>query len=286
MNRCAALYKSVVRLFPIKRLLPLLSLWCIGSYGIGQVTTIFPDKFQHHPNENAVIQFYTEEGKNSRPQETSRNSLQQLLHYTPGGKIIDVASNFPDTPVSSIHLTGLGEGTHMIIFHSKNTFKEIDAEIFNAFLKANNCTEALNYRKLHHEDSANARESFQASIKTIFQAGFIKNTGSTQPTTLPIDIFPNKNLYACNQDSVISKLVFTIYFKGKPLTNATVKISHEDKNGVQSPITLQTDKKGRIKTSIRCTGRWKLDTVQMQRLPAENSANWQCYFGSLTWGYN
>ncbi|CAN5613991.1 hypothetical protein BH10BAC3_BH10BAC3_34790 [soil metagenome] len=253
-----------------------------------QVTLLWPSKgkFQYYPNENASVRFYITENNNPGDLTIKKNNVQQLLHYTPNGRVVDIAAALTDTSVSSINLASLDEGTHMLIFHSKNTFQEIEAPVFNTFLQENICTDAINYRTLNKEDSMSGKENFQSSIKTIFQAGHSKSRICIQQTTLPLDIVPGKNVYDCKEGSTISKIFFTVYFKGKPLKNATVKIGHKLRDEELTSIVLKTDKKGRIKTGIKCNGLWRITVVQLQHLQAGSKAGWQCYSGSLTWGYN
>ncbi len=252
-----------------------------------QVTMIWPskDKFQYYPKDSAEIKIAVGENSYSGYRHIDQNSIQQLVHYTPGGRVVDIASPIADDVQTKIRLSDLEEGTHMVIFHSTNSYEETEAPVFNDFLKNNNCLEAIRYRKSHHEDSIKGKQNFQSSIKTIFQAGNTKSLACTQPTTLPLDIFPNKNVYDCKEDSTISKMTFTVYFKGKPLKNAAVKIGHQTREKKPSFITLQTDKKGRVKTSIKCNGLWSVSTILINRLNVGSKADWQTYSGSVTWGY-
>lgn len=48
---------------------------------------------------------------------------------------------------------------------------------------------------------------------------------------------------------------------------------------------LSTDSKGELSIDVEPGGRWMISTVKMVRLQNDPKAQWQSYWGSVTWGY-
>ena len=100
-------------------------------------------------------------------------------------------------------------------------------------------------------------------------------------TSLPIDIIPEENPYSLRDGE---KLKVRIFFEKKPLANTLVRVWHRN-NDQTVKRELRTDEKGEIEFPVFVYGRWMVSTVKMLRLHDDPKADWQSYWGSLTWGY-
>jgi uncharacterized GH25 family protein len=74
-----------------------------------------------------------------------------------------------------------------------------------------------------------------------------------------------------------------VLFNKQPLSNQLIKIWHRV-NGQTVKEEMHTNEKGEISFTISTTGKWMVSTVNMIRLQ-NDTAQWQSYWGSCTWGY-
>ena len=176
-----------------------------------------------------------------------KEKIQQLIHYTPSDDLVDISDKLSANKGDSLLLPLPDEGTHMIIFNSNNSF---------------------------------------ISIKTILQVSSTLTDACTKPTTLPLDIIPEKNPYAVQAGSKNAvKVRFRVLFQYKPLAGALVKAWYHVPGKAIQLDTLRTDKKGWI-TADRHPGRYMISCVHMDHTPADKEAEWLSYWGSLSFEYS
>ncbi len=176
----------------------------------------------------------------------------------------------------------LDEGTNLIAFNSTNTFIEIEPAIFNKYLLEDGLTNAIEYRKINNETDSIGRELYQRCAKTLIQVGNIKTKTYSVDSDMPLEIIPETNPYQLKQKDSFQVNVF---FQKQALVNTLVKIWHRE-NNITTTTDLRTNEKGEIKFPVTTSGKWMISLVKMLRLEKDSTAQWQSYWGSLTWGYH
>lgn len=241
-----------------------------------------PDKFIYKRGETINIRL--REGKNFEEKNwtDAKDQLNSLYFYFGGVKDKDLLKAFSDKKGDSIQLALLDEGTALISSNFTNTFIEMQADKFNVYLTENGLTEAIEYRKQNNDTNSAGREYFHRSVKTIFQVGTKTDKTYKQKTDLPIDIIPEDHPYNAANDE---KFKVKVLFKGEPFANEKVKVSHRLNNMI-TQIEYTTDEDGDFKFFFTPVGDWMVSTVKIVRLKNDSKAEWQSYWGSLTWGYN
>jgi uncharacterized GH25 family protein len=239
-----------------------------------------PDKFMYRWNEQVNIKFLVGQ-KFTGSNWTGNRSRINTLHLHFGDITEDISASLSDAKGDSLQLTLTDEGTAMVTFNSQNSFIELKAQEFNDYLVEDGLPEALEYRKQHGETDSTGREYFQRSTKTIFQVGDKLTDLYRKETGLPLDIIPQANPYGLKQKGTLS---FTVLFGGKPLPQAICKVwkHHRGKTTVQE---LTTNAAGQLSLPTEPEGRWMISTVKMARLQDDPKAQWQSYWGTVTWGY-
>ncbi|RYY52751.1 MAG: DUF4198 domain-containing protein [Chitinophagaceae bacterium] len=104
---------------------------------------------------------------------------------------------------------------------------------------------------------------------------------ASQKTGLPLDLVPLQNPYQLGEDDSLSVRVL---FRGEPLKNQFVVVWHRNKF-IFLKVQYRTDANGEIRFPVMTRSRWMVSTVKMVRLGKGAGADWQSYWGSLTWGY-
>jgi len=217
------------------------------------------------------------EGENWTGSKEKINNLQ--FYYA------DVSDNLNDglnnAPGDSLQFSLFEEGTAMVTFNSTNSFIELDAQKFNDYLQEDGLTKAIDYRKEQNEIDSTGREYYQRSVKTIVQVGTKKTEVYKKQTSLPLDIIPLSHPYTIGNNQLM-KVKFL--FNGEPLANKKIKTWHKLLNQV-TDSTFMSDEKGEISFPVETSGEWIVSCVHMIHIPNDAKAQWQSYWGSVTWGY-
>jgi uncharacterized GH25 family protein len=129
-------------------------------------------------------------------------------------------------------------------------------------------------------------------VKTLIQAGPVKPTDKTfaLDTGMPLEIIPVQNPYSLKPGSWAE---FQIVFAHKPLANtlvrywtrpvSTVKEAPEVKPRGLTEEHQRSDARGRVRFQLR-SGQNMISLVQMVPTTDTKEADWQSYWGSLTFG--
>ena len=239
-----------------------------------------PEKFIYTRGEKINIRFYVGENFEGENWKGNNEKIQSLKLYY-GGVSDDLSKNISEQPGDSIEMTMLDEGTNMVAFNSTNSFIEIDAEKFNEYLEEDGLGNAINYRNQNHENDSAGRELYQRCAKTLIQVGNVKDKTFSVPTGMPLDIIPLSNPYSLNNNDSVSVKIF---FRNSPLNNVLVKIWHRENNKTEK-TELVSNENGEIRFPVSVAGNWMISIVKMERLEKDPKAQWQSYWGNLTWGY-
>jgi uncharacterized GH25 family protein len=263
----------------MKKVFLLLLISLVAFSTIAHEFWLQPDKFIYQPGEDIRIRFWVGEDFDGSNWQGNRDKVKRLQVYTNDIKD-DVSDALSDQNGDSLLLGIYDDGTVMIAYHSTNSFIQLDAAKFNDYLKEDGLLNALNERKARQEMDSSGKEYYQRSVKTLVQVGK-EPTNICMPTDLPLDIIPLNNPYAIqNQDSLFVKVLFNKAI----LPNQLVKLWHRQ-NGKTLEQNLTTNENGELAFAFEKTGKWMLSTVKMMRLENDETANWQSFWGSCTWGY-
>ncbi len=238
-----------------------------------------PDKFIYNTGDEINIKLMVGENFEGENWIGDSAKVQQLMIYQ--HDVLDDLSKKISGKGDSMQFNCYEEGNAMVAFNSKNSFLELDAAKFNDYLKEDGMLNAINYRKQHNEMDSASKEYYQRSVKTLIQIGSKSDNVFLKETNLPLDIIPLSNPYLIKKEK---KLYLKIFFNKVLLANALIKVWHNENNKTEEQ-DLMTNEKGEISFEVNPTGRWMVSTVKMEHIDNDEKANWQSYWGSLTWGY-
>lgn len=239
-----------------------------------------PEKFICKRGETINIRFKVGEnfkGDNWLGNSTRINSLRLYLKNSRD----DLSEQLSKETGDSLQIAMFDEGTAMVTFNSNNAFIKMEAPKFNEYLKEDGLNNAIDDRKKNHETNSGGRELYQRSVKTLIQVGTKTNNCFKQATDLPLDIIPQSNPYQLKNNQL---LVAKVLFNKKPLINYDIRIWHRIRDTTLQQH-LKTNQKGEIKFNVNTNGKWMVSSVKMTKLTGNTKADWQSYWGSLTWGY-
>jgi uncharacterized GH25 family protein len=240
-----------------------------------------PVRFILKPGEKVCVKFRVGENFNGENWQGTRASVEELkLFYK---DVDDDLKNLLSDSIAgdSLNLQFFDEGTVMVTYESTNKYIQISADTFQTYLKEDGLKNAFDYRAANGLIDSMGREYYKRSVKTIFQIGATKDSSYNRKTDLPLDIIPLKHPYSLKKGQ---ELPVKILFKDSVLANNMVKVWHKQ-NGKTEMKDLYTDENGRLQVPVSLSGEWMLSVVKMEALSDTSRANWQSYWGSLTWGY-
>lgn len=239
-----------------------------------------PEKFIYNRTETLNIRFLVGENFEGINWKGNNDRISSLRLYY-GGVSDDLSDYISSAEGDSLAITMIDEGTCMIAFNSNNSFIELNAEKFNEYLKEDGLPDILEFRKNNNELDSTGYEYYQRCAKTLIQVGPVMDRTYSVSTQLPVDIIALSNPYNIKEPD---SLTVRIYFQKKPFVNASVNIWHRV-NGFTEKAEYISDEKGDITFAVFPNGKWMVSTVKMERLEDDPKANWQSFWGSLTWGY-
>ena len=98
---------------------------------------------------------------------------------------------------------------------------------------------------------------------------------------MPLEIIPLKNPYTLK---VGDKMTVQILFNGKPLANNLIVTWDKTPTTKTRQQKYKTDKKGFLTFMLDKKGQWMVSLVHMIALENNSEADYQSYWGNLTFG--
>jgi uncharacterized GH25 family protein len=239
---------------------------------------IQPDKYVYNIGDKLSIAFKVGENFLGEPWDLKKNRIEKIeLHNSQKSKNLATSVKTDEKENLSIPLTE--EGTHLLVMESNNAFIELEAEKFNTYLEEDGHDEAIAYREKNNRTSQSAKELYSRHAKLLVQVGAVRDDTFKKRVGLPIEIIPDQNPYSLKVGAPIK---FRIFFQGKPLFGAKVKVWNFYNNRTTTQ-NIYSQQDGWIETRISTPGRWMVSVVKM--VPSKDKqADWQSYWGSLVFG--
>ncbi|GAC1600941.1 MAG: hypothetical protein NVS3B2_03510 [Ramlibacter sp.] len=197
----------------------------------------------------------------------SATGINDLTGLVPAGSMLP-----------ALRLSFATAGSHVLAYESHPSQVVLRPDQFHAYLH----DQGLDAINLQRDAAGTAdtpgRERFRRSAKALLRVGGVSDGASTQKAGLRLEITPLEDPLA---GAAGDTLHFSLLFEGRPQPGALVKAWH--KLGSQTTtIRATTDAAGRFQFTLPFPGVWMIDTVHM--IPATDSpdADWDSFWGSLT----
>ncbi len=185
----------------------------------------------------------------------------------------DTSIQLPDYEVTE-------SGTHVFTLTTNESFIELEPAKFEAYLKEDGLTNALEYRQKNNESQRNGRELYRRCAKTIVQVGSKTDNTATMRSDLILDIKPTQNPYSLTKNQSLS---CQFRYDDQNLKNTLVRCWRRFEGKTEIEFQ-QTDNQGfaTFKLPKKGTGVYMVSTVTMAHLTNNPQADWQSTWGSLT----
>lgn len=241
-----------------------------------------PQRFRLDAGEGFRLHFMVGESFKGEKWENKSKRLESLVHYLPGNLQNDLTKDAVKNDSAYMDFRLNEEGTHMIAMSSKNSFIELDAAKFNAYLEEDGLTEVLEERRKNHTDTMPARELYCRFTKTLLQVNEPLSAAFGQKVGTPLEIIPMINPYALQLGE---RMAVKVLLNGQPAANVLVKVWNKSGGNRATVQDLRTNLKGNLSFPVNAKGEWMVSLVRMIPAVDKSKADWQSYWASLTFGH-
>jgi hypothetical protein len=249
-----------------------------------------PPRFRLAPGATANVHTFIGADFKGEPWTTKASKVLRLVRYgpTPADSTNLTPSNAADTDTFRTEFYFRQPGTHVVLLRSTNSFLELPAEQFTAYLREEGLDYALKLRQENEQTAQPGRETYRRCAKALVQVG---DAGATAPATdsacrrvygLPLELVPEQNPYRVALDK---SLTVRVLRAGKPAFGAAVQVWQRQPGGLPTThYTTRANQNGRILLRLSGPGPYLLAAVDMSRAPAKlrDRADWQSTWASLT----
>jgi uncharacterized GH25 family protein len=242
---------------------------------------LMPSKFKVKINEPIALTFYVGEDFMGEIWGKKRERTLKLTHFSRKNQedLTDLAIK---SDSNDLVLNFDKEGTHMVTMESKNSFIALEAAKFNDYLKDDGIDNIYQLREKNRELDKPSKEFYRRCAKTLIQVGskldktFKKNTG------MPLEIIPLKNPYALKMGD---KMTVQVLYNGAPLSDKMIVTWNKTATTKTRQQKLRTDAKGQMTFLLDQNGQWMVSLVHMVSVENNPEANYQSYWGNLTFEF-
>jgi hypothetical protein len=219
---------------------------------------------------------------------TKATKIQRLVRYGPADSTDFKPVNPAETDTFRTAFYFKQAGTHVVLLRSTNSFTELPAEQFTAYLREEGLDYALKLRQERDETTKPGRETYRRCAKTLIQVGEASTTALATDSAyrhvygLPLELVPEQNPYRLSADKALTVRVLRT---GKPAFGAAVQVWQRQPGGLPTThYTTRANQNGRILLRLSGPGPYLLATVDMSVAPAKlrDRADWQSTWASLT----
>jgi len=247
-------------------------------------------RFRLQPGQTVHVHTFIGADFAGKPWTTRAAKVLRLVRYGPApADSTDLTpKNFTETDSFRTSFTFVRPGTHVVLLRSTNSFLELPADQFTAYLREEGLDYALKLRQENDQMAQPGRETYRRCAKTLVQVG---EAAATAPATdsacrriygLPLELVPEQNPYRVATDK---SLTVRVLRAGKPAFGASVQVWQRQPGGLPTKhFTTRANQNGRILLRLSGPGPYLLAAVDMSAAPARlrDRADWQSTWASLT----
>ena len=191
-----------------------------------------------------------------------------------------------DSPVSGVDNTEpagfaafAAPGLYTIVYDSGRSPVELDAAIFEQYLKDEGLEKISARRARQGKSGAAAKEVFSRCAKALVAVGNGSGAGFDRVFNQRLELVAEKNPYALAGGG---ELPVRLLYEGKPLAGALVMALQRDRPDKVDKVMARTDARGRVTLKLDRPGFWLIKAVHMIPAPPDAGADWESFWASLT----
>ena len=272
------------------KLLKLLPFLLLATAGLAHEVWLEGPRFRLRPGEAMHVRAFVGQNFAGGPWTIKAAKVRRLVRFGPAPA--DSTSLTP-TNAAATHTFRTGfafaqPGTHLVLLHSTESFIELPADKFTAYLREEGLDYALKLRQENEETANPGREAYSRCVKTLVQVGdpalvpLAADSACRHAYGLPLELVPEQNPYRLAPDQALTVRVLR---GGRPAPGAAVQVWQRQPSGLPtSHFTTRANQSGRVLLRLSGPGPYLLATVDMRPAPPalRARADWQSTWASLT----
>ncbi|WP_310392268.1 DUF4198 domain-containing protein [Hymenobacter sp.] len=248
-------------------------------------------RFRLQPGQTVNVHTLVGENFRGEPWGTKASKILRFVRYGPtpaDSTDLTPAPSFAPTDTFRTALAFARPGTHLVLLRSTNSFIELAAAQFTAYLREEGLDYALKLRQENGQEATAGRETYRRCAKTLVQVGEASAAPAATDSAclrvygLPLELVPEQNPYRLGTDRL---LTVRILRAGRPVPGALVQVWQRQPGGLPTThFTTRANQNGRVLLRLSGPGPYLLATVHMTDAPAplRDRAEWQSTWASLT----
>lgn len=173
-------------------------------------------------------------------------------------------------------------GTYVVTMVSSASLSDLPALRFNDYAAAEGLSPIIALRARFNQAKSNGRELYSRRTKMLIKVGNARTPQLhiLRPVGLSLEIVPQVDPFLTIRGQ---PLPFAIYYQGKPLAGATLKLTNL--NSDAAPVARAiTNADGQAVLAHPGKGRWQANVVWSRPLIGNRDAEFETVFSSLTFG--
>ncbi len=261
----------------------ILAMAAIATPVLAHEMWIAPSTFAAAEGETVALSLLVGDAADVKPWKFAWEKLVSLRDFGPAAmRDLQPTISVPATdgaPFAQVAFAG--RGTHLVALESYQQLITLEPAKFNAYIKEDGLTGAIDYREQTKATGTPGREMYSRRAKVLVQVGNAPSDQILQPIGQTLEIVPLANPYALGASTAVPVRVL---YQGKPLAGALVALTALGTGS--KPIARQvTDGSGRASFDVPRRAAWMISVVWTRPIPGNKSADYDTIFSSLTFGY-
>jgi len=248
-------------------------------------------RFRILPGQTLAIHPFIGADFKGEPWTNKAAKVLRLVRYGPtpaDSTDLTPAPGFAPTDTFRTAFTFAQPGTHVVLLRSTNSFIELPADQFTAYLREEGLDYPLQLRRERGQQATAGRETYRRCAKVLVQVGAAAATSAVTDSAcrhvygLPLELVPEQNPYRLAADKALTVRVLR---NGRPALGAAVQVWQRQPGGKPTThFTTRANQNGRVLLRLSGPGPYLLAAVGMNEAPAplRNRADWQSTWASLT----
>ena len=248
-------------------------------------------RFRAQPGPTLNLRPLVGENFHGEPWSNKAGKILRFVRYGPApadSTDLTPAPGFAEADTFRTGLTFQQPGTHLVLLRSNNSFIELPAAKFTAYLREEGLDYALRLRQENGQTDRAGREAYRRCAKALVQVGepaavpAAADSALRRVYGLPLELVPEQNPYRLAADKALTVRVLRA---GRPVPGAAVQVWQRQPGGLPTThFTSRANQNGRVLLRMSGPGPYLVAAVDMAAAPTalRARAEWQSTWASLT----
>ncbi|MEP0847748.1 MAG: DUF4198 domain-containing protein [Phycisphaerae bacterium] len=258
----------------LSSLLALATLAGFASRAAGHEFWIEPSSFQ--PKSGSDVRVSLKVGQRlvgeSVPRKADR--IARFFAVGPAGEV-EVGGDDGGEPAGTLRVER--SGLMILGFRSNRASIELPAEQFETYLEEEGLGHIRELRRHKQQSGALVREVYSRCAKSLIAVDGNADGDAGRPLGFTLEIIPEGNPCRLRPGA---KLGVRLLFRGRPLADAAVIAICAGHTA--APQRVRTGADGRAEFTLATPGLWMIHSVHMIEAPPDAGADWESFWGTLT----